>query len=1068
MTNKNSYTVRPYTHEFAAPLTLMWNESDDQWPGTFNRGVPMTEDRIVKWMDEETCLMRLIVVADDGGVVAYGNLREEPGQEGVSAYVPLLNVHPQHQGKSLCRRMLTKMVDWAAENGYPRMSIGTWSGNLKSVPLYKKVGFFWRPETSVNMENYVPAARQLPIAQPFFAEADWYRDFKRELCQVEDEQRHPATGDMKVYIQRWEHNGRFVETIYDKLGQSLTGFANDDLSVYAVVSESEPAQGLEYDLAWQISNQTEAPVPVTLSAFSDEGIDLTYQDQFTLAAGETRQIEAAYTCAENAPKLDLGDTWRPKPTPHIHTQVTVGGAELVLATGLNYRPAVEVSLNPDVPTLIPGQIKPVLVQLHNRLKRPLTGILHLSSENDLITNWQEHEFSVEAESFTGIPLELQMDQAGGTAFSLQASFQYDEQAVSTSPQKTAVLAVPLGGIAASMDEDDLYIENDFYKITALKKGGQIKVWNKAGHQPNMWLREEVGPPFSPSELEKKEYVIDLETGPGFAKAIFRVISPRFPGLTIIRELLVTPSPIMQILHQVEYRGQETVTCKVQTYVGLLDLDWSNGRVAMPRQQRLITDWASRLPTNHNDFPEETDKVPEQWLAFNLDGQIHGVIWPVDTSEHPLHWGSLGLHSREMILEPGDTAALSPVYLYCGPGQWQDVRHAWKRLVGVTESQFTNPDTGPAYTLTTQPNPVLTLTDEVAVTIQADNVRDLELNGRITIQSPAGWTAEQIEIPVEKLTQVDKLQTSVIFQSENGDPGPTAGQMYLETTAFDEIHPFTIIRLGDGTRQVEVHNGQAVNGAGLWTLQNGRCQWVIAPDYHAGIIAWREKEGGANHLLTSYPDENFTFSGFQPWFGGIQPILRRHLEDWENWPGKFYQEQFISTPINAPDEQGLPWRGLQLATTPKREGFEGLRAEIVYLTLPGSNLLKLVLRVVNETAVYRQAVPGFQAYFQLDGEYKNGVMYGDTGQNKRTELHRWIWQGNWSAVVNPDTGRTAAVISASGLKRTHWLDWGEDGGHVMVEDDVKIPPYSQHKLTAYIALTDSVTKAKQYATLSDVR
>ena len=47
---------------------------------------------------------------------------------------------------------------------YPaRRHLDTWPGNIKAVPLYKKTGYFWVPETDVHMENYVPLLLRLPV-----------------------------------------------------------------------------------------------------------------------------------------------------------------------------------------------------------------------------------------------------------------------------------------------------------------------------------------------------------------------------------------------------------------------------------------------------------------------------------------------------------------------------------------------------------------------------------------------------------------------------------------------------------------------------------------------------------------------------------------------------------------------------------------------------------------------------------------------------------------------------------------------------------------------------------------
>ena len=200
--------------------------------------------------------MRLVVeIVTDGSIVGYGSLWKDPGHEG-TCYVDMLNVHPAHQKRSLARRMLTRMVDWATAHGYRRMTIETWPGNLKSVPLYKKVGFFWTPDTDVHMENYVPRIRQLALAQKFFERHDWYTAFRRELEQVEDDHRHPATADMKVYVLRWEEDGEFLEAVVDRQGQAITGLETEHLAAYAVVDESKPSSRWR---AWPLENPWTRP-----------------------------------------------------------------------------------------------------------------------------------------------------------------------------------------------------------------------------------------------------------------------------------------------------------------------------------------------------------------------------------------------------------------------------------------------------------------------------------------------------------------------------------------------------------------------------------------------------------------------------------------------------------------------------------------------------------------------------------------------------------------------------------------------------------------------------------------
>ena len=1055
----SKFKIETYSDEVAPALAKMWNESDDQWPGTFTRGVPMTAERIEKWMGEADYMLNLVITNGNGKVVGYGNLRDTPNQPGVSCYVPLLNVHPDYQGKSLCRRMLNQMVDLATEKGYQRMTIGTWSGNLKSVPLYKKVGFFWTPGVTVLMENFTPAVRQLPFAQAFFDKTDWYRDFTRELLQTEDKMHHPKTGDMEVFICRWEKDDDFLEAVIDRNGQSITGVETPNFAAYAVVDDSNPAQGFRYGMSWCLENRTDAPMTISLHTTADDGIDIKYENEVTLAPGEKRRLESSYVCTVDAPSIDMDEKWEALPRPRIHTHIKTDNFEFSLGTGLSYRPAIEISVEPKVVSLLPGQKRNVLVQLRNRVKRPFSGTLNIQPNTDLITNWQTHAFEIEADSFASVPLTVSSPQAGGNVLSISAELPDGTEVVETSPSKTAVLCAPLGSIAGVDTGEKLFVENDNFLATVFKKGGRIKVWDKVGGKEQMYFREEVGPPFNPHELEQQQYDISLRHNHGSITAVLKTKSPRFSGLHIRREVLFTAAPIMQITHHLSNKGDNNIECVVMTRLGMNDTNNGNGRSYTPYPDRLVTDLTSLYPVHMADFPEEPEKTTEQWTALEVDGQIHGVVW-TGASKHDLCWGLIDHHSRKVTLAPGEQLDLDPIYPYCGSGSWQDVRRVWQRVNNNHDKAQPTPQS--TFEVDLHPSPVLTLDNNVNVTLQAMNIRKTALQGNVTLALPDGWVTNQTEFTIDNLAQNETF-TEPLNITTPTNIGPALVKVHLEANAFDKSYHVPLIRLGDASKSVELLEGQGEDGHPLLTMRNGRCSWVLAPNYHAGVVAWRDGTG-ENHLYTKYPDTQATFTEFTPFHGGIQPMLLDSRSIWQ--PGKLYEESFAFSTIDVTDSQGLNWRGVQMLSRLQKEAFRGLRAEIEYLTLPGSNVLKTVFRMVNETAVYRFAQIRFQDYFQVDGTFENTIMVDQDQMRKRVKEDYWEFHPSpWMAALNPDTGRCIVAVKANDRREMFLHDLGPFGGHMWALDVVNIPPHSSHELVVYLALADSLEIGKQYAALA---
>ena len=1100
-TTEKSYSLHEYAHRFDAGLAQMWNESDDQWPGTFTDGVPLTDARVAEWMDRVEAIIKFIVVengSQNGSgentnkVVGYGDLWNTAVRPG-SAYVALLNVHPEHQGNSLARRMLVRMVNWAVENNYDRITIGTWPANLKAMPLYKKVGFFWKPGTSVRMENYLPAVRLHPLAQEYFNKHDWYKTYRRDLKQVEDEMRHPCTGNLKVYILRWEDDGDMIEAVFDRNAQTLTGFETNAWAAYARAGEGEPAQGVSYPFEWEIVNKSNVPLPVTIAARGEEGIQITNRKTFTLQPGERKVTQATYRVAPDAPKYrDHEDL----PTPKITTKLEIGGQTLELGTGLRYHPAVEFSLHPQATTLLPGKSQTVHLQLRNRAKLPLTGQATLNLPEGLTADWTSHEFTAPAEGFAGIPLTITAKQGGFFPLEVQAMFEDAGSTITTQPKRLPVVALAPGSLAAGEGDKELILENDYFHLTAKAKGGELEIWNKATGRQEAQLMEEIGPAFRPWDLHEQEYDLHLHTpGDGTAKAIMTVRSTRFPGFVVGREISINASPLFQVRNWVSNKTNETRE-GLQVCPFFLVRNENDSTITVPLRERLIHEHASQYSTAESDLPKEPERYAEDWLAYERLDNALAVIWPAKgIKQIDAEWGRHFFYFDLPALAPNETRHLAPLHFYVGPGSWQTVQNSWRQLRGTAHERFPDapPDNAQSnLNISFEPGVLITLGNEITADLQISTTRDYKLTGDAAIHPPSEWNTDPDRVTIPNLDRDTPIRETVTLSAANPRVGAYAGDIRFQSQLIDRVQPFTILHLGDTAQSVTLETFEQ-DGFTLWQMDNGHHQWTLAPAYHGGIIAWhdsgqhpeqsngdilrlrkasaqnapviqsKDAEQGTNHLLTSFPEDG-ELSWMKPFFGGIRPIL--HQPDEGGWPGKLHTETFTASPVEAPDKRGLPWKGLRVTTELTREAFRGLRVELDYLTLPGSNVLKAVFRLVNETPIYRAVQPGFLNFFQVDGTHKNSALYTPDFHRKRTPHMSWGVSGPWAVIQNPDTGRAIVTINPAGWKRIVTMDWGSFGVHMDVHENTHILPESTYELTAYFALANSVEEAMLYGTLDN--
>ncbi|NJN81324.1 MAG: hypothetical protein HC802_02920 [Caldilineaceae bacterium] len=361
-----------------------------------------------------------------------------------------------------------------------------------------------------------------------------------------------------------------------------------------------------------------------------------------------------------------------------------------------------------------------------------------------------------------------------------------------------------------------------------------------------------------------------------------------------------------------------------------------------------------------------------------------------------------------------------------------------------------------------PSVLVTLGGEAEARLEATSTRERPMSGTITVEPPAGWAVEQGEFPIQELNAEHPFAEQIHLRQEGDRPSAATGFVRLDGDLFDQEQPFTVIRLGDAAAPVRVTERREADQP-LWEIDNGRCLWTIAPDYHAGVIGWRDGDRSVNHLLTTFPKPG-ELSWMSPLLGGVRPSIMLSA-DGEDFPGKLHNETFTVSQIETADERGLLWSGLQLETAITREGLEGLRVELAYSTVGDSNVLKVVFRLINDDDAYRRVEPRLLTFLQVDGRADNGVLYGDTLQRKRTSHMAWPKVGAWGAVENPDTGRTVALVAASGRRDIILLDWGMAGGHLLLREHPLLAPKSSHDIVAYLILADSVGEARQYEMLA---
>lgn len=144
-----------YKEEYAGAVAELWNESAINWPEGLDASPVKTADEVVKELSTGDYLKVILALSDNRKIVGYCDLKPSPNMKDV-CYVETLNVHPKYQGYGIGRQLLKRIIDFSIIERMGRIDAFTWPSNEKAIHLYKKMGFFWKPNTSVQMINFLP------------------------------------------------------------------------------------------------------------------------------------------------------------------------------------------------------------------------------------------------------------------------------------------------------------------------------------------------------------------------------------------------------------------------------------------------------------------------------------------------------------------------------------------------------------------------------------------------------------------------------------------------------------------------------------------------------------------------------------------------------------------------------------------------------------------------------------------------------------------------------------------------------------------------------------------------
>lgn len=1093
MTDSIDIEIQDYDESLAKSIARMWNTWDELWPGGFTQGVPYDAERVKKQFGKSNALAILIAIDKKsnrpmGSCTLYAHWRDKE-----AAYVGTLGVSPEALGKKVGKKLLLESIQRAMEKGYTRVDLNTWAGNMKAVPLYKKVGMMWNPEISgVNMEDYIPGILKHPLCSPFFETLrgvdDWYNVHVREPVQAPDDFEHKG---LTVYPYEFVHGENSLSIIVDRIGRGITAIEstldNKKLRVEARVNSHKVICGMPYVYLLEIENGGDSSIDasIQLSGFTGLSFDADAKKKQEITPGEIFSWEVPYHLDSTSELFRDGVKGS-----NIITTLSLNGVKSELRTGLKVKPAVELLTRWGSCRVAAGGAASIPVTIISNLKEEVKARVILDDMKVPITVENENgDVSFHPEGLGGTILHISAgeDLEEGT-HDLWVSFELtpsNSQSVTTRKFRIPIFCLGRKSVAVGHNDKQkqLVIASPNYSATFAEEGAILRANDPYGENANSFqIRSAIGPPFGINPFRFAERDSSVTSTDSETVISMKANHPDRPLLIEDRAIFEHGNGIIKHEVWATNTSKESETFQIRLMGRGGGINFNRGIMYVPFSDGIVRENFGNFYLGYPAVPSDPSTFSEGWIASQFGSKFQGQFWDMDSvEEFRLGDGQLSLIGFPMTtLKPGETQRLSEIWLAFGVQDWTDVQRLWKSHI-KKEYEY-QPETLRYRELRNLVNlnlgpMVIPSLSEVGSQISLTKVTQAPLIGKLNVKAPDGWTVS-VQIPGPETSETIVGETALcdiqLMQDSTYDlklePGKSVGDAFkihrgsVEfATDWDSRKQLTLVQLGKSNSKVEVAK-DIEQDKKVVHVNNGLIDFTVSPDYGGCLISLKNEEG-VEFLTSAFPNPvPKPGSFFDNYYGGIQPLvfdedmgedLDKARTNKESMKAKIY-------------ESGL-WKGVEVSWIGKVQKLaRGVHFNLRYLTAPGSPIVLLQWVISNKTSAPIRFWPSFfidpNTDEQLKGSTISAEWSGEVTNVKKGSVPLAVTPSRNALWIRPskvqdetsgfgffmanDTSRILSatlgdVLLLGAVEGTHWLKPGEERtitGGILVDpenfDDVK--------------------------------
>lgn len=974
MTQEMEIRIAEYDKSMAESLAAMYNTWDSLWPGGYTRGVPFDAERVRKQFDLMSAIAILVAIDEGTGKPVGSCTLHHHVRDSEAAYVGTLGVSPEALNKKVGKQLLLESFRRVKEAGLTRVDLNTWPGNMRAMPLYKKIGLMWNPEIGgLTMEGFIPGILLHDLCRPFFEKNapgpdDWYNLLVREITQAPDDFERNA---MAVYPYEFISGKDRLSVTVDRYGRGITGVERtldgESLTVAAEIGNHEVLCGIPATYTLRFVNKQSERIKVEISAAGPRGFRFHGPSEATIALAPDEETVWSVPFVLG-PDTELFRQGIKAPT--IVSKIKMNGAEFTLSTGMKVKSAIEVFTKWGQCRISAGGSAEVPLTLVSNVNSDVEARVVVESKNEALRALLSQDLlSIPAEGLSGAILELSASSALGEGghdvwVHVELNVSSNRESVQVTTRRRRIPVFRLGTKGIAVGEDDLrkrlVIATDQYDASCAREGGITycsDILSPELFGPN--FRSQIGPPFglSPFRFTEREQHVEQTD----SETTVRMLGthPERPLLVEDRAVFEHRNGIIRREVWVKNIGNQEHSCQVQIVGPQLGLTFTEGKMHVPLSKGVVSGPMGDSRTSYPVLPSTPETLGEGWVALEGRTRTIGFFW--DQSDVEESWIGYGfpllLRSGMQMVGPREERMMMRLQLVIGAPSWTDVRRLWRERIRGEYATVVEPvvHSSPPFHLDDKPI-VLDYREKVDAKLILHDMVKATAQGSVHINPPPGWS---LLAPRETdIEFTDKAEIAISLQpSETLPDGFSVSQGELTfRSGADYVDSFTLLCLGSKGAQVSIKD-EILEGKRIHRVSNGEIEFVVSSEY-GGCMTSLKNSKGVEFLLTSFPHRQPRPGSFlENYHGGIQPIV---FDD-DLGEGLTKAKTNLEK-MNIGEVSEGSWRGVELTWIGAlQRAVRGVEFSLRYMTTAGSPLVLVTWTARNSI----QAPVGFHLYLNVD-------------------------------------------------------------------------------------------------------